>query len=356
MSDRLRRELERWGFSETEIAVYTGLLRVNEGTAADVAERADVSKRHVYRICDDLEERGLVDVHDHVQPTRLRARPPSVVEKVFERSTDQLTAEIQSVYTRRPETDSAIEVLKRQPTVLDRTARMVVEAERWVIAVLLPEVVASIADELAAAVDRGVLVFLVTNVDELSIDRPLEDIATVAKTRQSPMGFQDYGVGADKIRSLMVARSAPLGDEHRHSPALYLDDETIGVRTNDSLFGIEWRLADERMTPAPAALPHETSMFREAVLHAALHHRAGTDLHARVEANATDSSERRVLDGAVRSVRQGMIEPAGQTFVGERRFVLETDDGAVSVGGSAATIEDYAAERVTLYDPGDATP
>lgn len=350
MSDALRRELERWGFSDAEIDVYEAVLRTGEGPASEVGDRADVSRRHVYRICGRLEERGLVDVDDHVQPTLVRARPPSVVEEVLDRSTTTVAQEVESIFARTPEERTEMAVLKRQPTVIARARELLGEAERWAILVAPPALVETLADDLATAVDRGILVFLLTNVDSLSIDRPLGELATVVRTRDGPSGFQEVGLGVDKVRSLLVSPSAQAGDEHRHSPALYLDDDTIGPRSNGTLFGTEWRLGRERHVPDPVELPYTTAFFREALLHAALHVRRGTDIRARVEGRALPEGREATVEGSVAEVRQDYLEPYRQGFFGERVLVLDTGDGRATVGGPPATLEDYAAESVTLSD------
>lgn len=349
MTDTLRAELRRWGFSDAEINVYFALLELGEGAASAVGDRADVSARHVYRVCERLEERGLVDVDEHVQPTRVRARRPSVVEDVIERSCTTMVDEIESRYSSPPESSADIEVLKRQPTVLDRARRLVDDADRWIILVAPPDVVESVEDELARAVDRGILVLLVTTVESVAADRALEDLATIVRTRDGPTGFQEVGLGVDKTKSLMVSSSVRLGDEHRYSPALYLDDETIGVRSNNTLFGVEWRVAREHLVPDPVTLPYSSAFFRETLLQAALHRRDGTALRATVEGRSVDDGRCATVDGPVVEVRQGIVEPYGQSFLGERTLVLETDEGRATVGGPPATLEDYAADTVTLY-------
>lgn len=355
MSDTFRRELERWGFSETEREVYLAVLETGGAPATEVADRADVSTRHVYRVCGRLEERGFVDVDDHVQPTRVRARPPSAVAEVLDRSVDTLTGEIESAYSRTADDPDEIEVLKRQSTVLSRAGTLVEGAERWLVLVAPPDVVEVLADELASAVERGVLVLLVTGVERVSVDRPVEDLATVVRTRESPTEFHEVGLGVDMVRALIVSESAELGDEHRHSPALFLHDRTIAVRVVESLLGIEWRLGTEYSAPDPPELPCSSDLFRKTVTHAALHKRAGTDLRAELRARSIADGHTTPIDGDVVAVRQGYVEPAEQEFLGERTLVLETDEGRVTVGGRGASVEDYAAESVTLYEADDAT-
>lgn len=349
MTEALRRELERWGFSDTETDVYLAVLEMGGAPATEVADRADVSTRHVYRVCGRLEERGLVDVDEHVQPTRVRARPPSAVADVLDRSYDTLTGEIESAYSRSTDDSGEIEVLKRQSTVLSRAATLVNGAERCLILVAPPDVVETLADELASAVDRGVLVLVVTCVESLSTDRPLQDLTTVLRSRDSTKGFHEVGLGVDVVRSLIVSESAEMGDEHRHSPALFLHDDTIALRMNESLLGIEWRLGTEHSIPDPPELPCSSDLFRKTVLQAALHERAGTDLRATVQARSIADGHHTPIEGSVVEIRQGYVEPFEQEFLGERTLVLETDDGRVTIGGWGATVEDYAAEAVTLH-------
>lgn len=349
MSDAFRRELERWGFSETETEVYLAVLETGGAPATEVAELADVSTRHVYRVCGRLEERGFVDVDEHVQPTSVQARPPSAVSDVLDRSVDTLTDEIASAYSRSSDDPDDIEVLKRQATVLSRARTLIQDAARWLVLVAPPDVVEVLTDELAGAVDRGVLVLLVTSVEGLSVDRPVSDLATVIRTRESPKGFHEVGLGVDTVRALIVSDSDELGDEHRHSPALFLHDRTIAVRVNESLLGIEWQLGTEHTVPDPPELPCSSDLFRKTVTHAALHKRAGTDLRATVQARSIADGRNTPIEGEVVEVRQGYVEPSEQEFLGERTLVLETDEGRVTVGGRDASVEDYAARSTTLF-------
>lgn len=90
-------------------------------------------------------------------------------------------------------------------------------------------------------------------------------------------------------------------------------------------------------------------MFRQVVVEAALHSGDGTDLAATVEGRVADG-EQVTVTGRVADVRQGFVEPWGKSFLFEEAIVLETDEGTETVGDPAATVEDYAADRVTLRE------
>ncbi len=56
---------------------YVTILRNGATTIRVVSEEADISKSYAYDIVGKLEERNLIEIDDHVQPTQLRAIPPA---------------------------------------------------------------------------------------------------------------------------------------------------------------------------------------------------------------------------------------------------------------------------------------
>lgn len=348
MREALRRELTRWGFSETEIDVYLATVEIGDGRTSTIADRADVSTRHVYRVATRLEQRGLVDLDTHVTPTRVRARPPEVIDAVVEQSRETLVEGIESLYAGPPDRPANVEVLKRQPTVFERARDMLASADDWALVVAPADSVARVADELAAAVDRGIFVQFLTDEEAVSGERTLADLGTIVRTYPNLEGFQPFGIVVDTYRSLMVSPSAGEGDDQRYTPALDLTDEILTPRLLASFEGNEWRLGEERVTPAPAPLPFESEVYQRVIVQAAIHDRAGTPLLATVEGRRVADGEPATVTGDLVAVRQGFVEPYGKTFLFEEALELETADGRVTVGDPAATVEDYAADRVTL--------
>jgi sugar-specific transcriptional regulator TrmB len=55
--------LQRLGLSEYEAETFVALQQIDSGSASDVAEVSNVPRSPVYGAADDLEDRGLLDVH-----------------------------------------------------------------------------------------------------------------------------------------------------------------------------------------------------------------------------------------------------------------------------------------------------
>lgn len=350
MREELRTELERWGFSDTEVDVYLAMLEIGEGLASDVAERADVSSRHVYRVAGRLEERGFVDVDDHVSPTRVRARSPDAVDSVVEQSRATLVEGIETLFAGSANSPADVELLKRQPTVLSRAHDLLSSAEEWAFVLCHSDAVEHVADELTDAVDRGVLVQFLTDQPPSAVGWELSELGTIVRTCPDLPEFLEFSIVVDRFQGLVSSPTATDGDDQRYSPALYLTDETLTPRILSSLQGNEWRMGEERFSPSSGELPFTTSHFPRAVIQAALHRREGREIEATAEARRADSGVSETVSGTVVAVRQGFVEPYSKTFLFEESLALETGEGTVQVGDRSASVEDYAAERVTLEE------
>lgn len=350
MREKLRQELGRWGFSDTEIDVYLAMLEIGEGVASDVADRAGVSSRHVYRVAGRLEERGFVDVDDYVSPTRLRARPPDAVDTVVEESRATMVEGIEALFAGRPDRPSNVDLLKRQPTVMSRARDLLTSAEDWAFVVAASDAVDHVADDLTDAVDRDVLVQFLTDEPPSTLRWELSELGTVVRTCPALPEFLEFAIVVDCFEGLVSSPTASDGDDQRYSPALYLTDETLTPRILSSLQGNEWRLGDERVAPSPVELPFSTTVYQRAVIQAALHRRNGRDLVATVDGHRVDGGESATVSGPVVAVRQGFVEPYSKSFLFEESMVLETESGTASFGDPAASVEDYAAHHVRLEE------
>ncbi|MFW6436779.1 MAG: TrmB family transcriptional regulator sugar-binding domain-containing protein [Halococcoides sp.] len=353
MADELRRELKRWGFSEAEIDVYAAVLDLNEARVSDIADRADVTSRHVYRIVERLERRGLVDVNDHLQPTVIQASPPNHVETVMSKSHDKILDRIESQYAKPSDPIGNVDVLNHRPAVVDRCRSMITSATEWLILLTRRGLLEDLAPELREAVERGVLVLLVTD-DSADVEgRPLGEIASVVRVWDDLATWDEAGLGVDYFQALYVIPNAAGAAAGSYSPAIYLEQRNMAPRVIGSLLGNEWRLGTEIAVPDPVELPHTFEVFPWALVHATLHRRQGTPLAATIEGTSTDTGQTETLTGDVVDVLQGMVEPTEKTFSLERVLVLDTGDRVVSIASPGASVEDYVAQSVTLEQRDD---
>lgn len=353
MPQSLRDELTRWGFSDSEVDVYLAALETEQAPASEIATQAGVSTRHVYRISERLEEIGLVDVQEQYQPTRIRPAPAEEVAEIMQRRQEAIVTEIERRREGAQGHTGDLEVLKRKVTVLGRCRAILSEAAEWIIFVAPADLLESVADELRAAYERGVLVQLFTeDVTELG-GRPLDEFASVVRVQENFQMFHQFAIGADYYRSLVVTPHAmDLPTDEQFAPALYVEGESITPRINASFLEYEWRLGEERLVPDRVELPATFDGFTAAVVQATLHRAAGTDVRATVEAREIDddgtAGSAATVEGEVVEARQGIVEPYRKSFLFEQALVLDTDDGEVTVGGPGGTVEDYAAQRVEL--------
>jgi sugar-specific transcriptional regulator TrmB len=168
--------LKRLGLTTYESRVFVALQKLGTGTASEVADLAEVPRSQVYGAADDLEDRGLVDV-EQSNPTRYR---PVDVEEARERLYRQLRSEsdaafdylesVEAEYAATEESES-IWTVRGADNVAARAAELLASAEERAV-YGSEDVTPQIRDALAAAVDRGV------DVTVLSED---EDVVAVAE-------------------------------------------------------------------------------------------------------------------------------------------------------------------------------
>jgi sugar-specific transcriptional regulator TrmB len=339
--------LSQFGLSDKEIDTYLTLLDHGEAKASTVADAAGVSKRYVYSISEKLEARGFVSVDDHVVPTTIRANPPEQVIDTLSRNLEEMEPALAARYTRTAPADASFEVIKSRVTVLKRVAELVASADEEVTLSVPYERLDEVAEELRAAMDRGVLVLLLVTGVEPGPDLDLEGLASVARAWGQPVPTM---VTADR-QSGLVAPTEMITRSNTGKQAIAFTQQQIGPVLVGSFLGNYWPMAEEVYTGAPADLPATYCDFRHGVLQAELHRQAGQRVRARVTGRLvggeTDAFEEFV--GEVVDVRQGLLAPTTNSFPVENSLTIETEEGvALTVGGMGAFVEDVEASEVRL--------
>ncbi|WP_435196292.1 TrmB family transcriptional regulator [Natronomonas sp. EA1] len=337
----LEEELRVLGLSDTEIATYLALLSRGEATTSTVSEDAGVTQRAIYDIAERLENRGLVRVNDHASPTTIRAVPPDEAISSLSARLESMTPALDERYNEIQPQAPEIQMVKSRRTALKHLQNSISQATSE-IAVAVPEhVFPSIEQELRAAVERGVLVFLLIGKRDPH-DGDAQRFAGVADvvrcwSESLPLVYAVDG------ESAMVGSANILASTQETEDAVSVSETGLAGAILGLYLSAYWPAATEVFVTEPCSLPRTFAWFRQATLHAVLHQHAGTDLWADVE---TDDGER--ITGWVTEVRQALVEPGTNDFTLETSLCLETDDGVVSVGGPGSFIEDYEATSVTL--------
>lgn len=353
--NEVRGTLAAFGLSKKEIDAYLAVLKQGEATTRAVSAAADVSQSYVYDIATSLADRGLVTVDEATTPTTIRAREPT--EAIDALSTHLSTFEeaIESVYCGPTHSETAFEVVRSRQTVRRRAKRYVSEATDEVFVIVPAEAFDLIAEELAAAVDRGVFVFcLLASPDVESVYGDVDDPGEYAHVVRTWDSRPPMFLLRDEVAGIL-ASARMLDGRHTDDYAVaFCQDEVAGGFFGSHLSNV-WPMGDQRFVVEPPALPETYEVFRIGVTSAALHLAADNEVVADVEATEVETGDPVTLDEArVRQARQNLVEPVNNAFPVENALVVETPDGLASIGGQSEGLgpyyEEYAAETVTLRE------
>jgi len=337
----LRDQLQVFGLSDNEIDTYLALLERGEATTSAVADDAGVTQRSVYNIVERLESRGLVRVNDHVSPTTIRALPPAEAMADISERIDAMTPALEARFTETQPRTSEIEMAKSRRKVLKNLREDIESADSEVLVSVPADVVPEIEGELRAARERGALVLLlVGEVGDLSgaADR-YADLATVVRCWDGEMAF---AYAADDERA-MIGSPGVFDGAYFEEGVVWVSEWGLTGAVIATFLGAYWPFPREVHAADPPELPATFEWFRAATFAAVRHRDAGVALHAAVE---TVGGER--IEGRVREVRQALVQPVTNEFTLENSFVVETGEGAVTVGAPGGYLEDYRGESVRL--------
>jgi sugar-specific transcriptional regulator TrmB len=341
----LATRLEQLGLSEKEVDTYLSILRTGEATASEIADDTGVSKRYVYSISESLEERGFVDVDDHVVPTTIRARPP---EEVIASLTDQLTEMKTALADRFADTErepQQFDVIKSRVTVVKRLSEYIANAESEVMLSVPQQHLSEIGDELAAAVDRGVLVMLVVN----SADRiDAEDVAGKASVARAWEQGMPIMLTVDGQYGLVAPADMVIRTNSDQRAIAFVQQQIVPILSG-SFLGNYWPMATEIHVGEPRPLPATYRSFRHLVLQATLRLRTDEDVTFSADVfpvQASGDSEH--VEGRVVDTRQGMAEPQTNAYPIEHTLVVELGEETVTIGGPGSFLEDYEAGEARL--------
>lgn len=339
--------LERFGLSEKEIDTYLAILDHGESKASTIADAADVSKRYVYSISEELEERGFVEVDDHAVPTVVRPVDPETVVDRLTRSVEEIEPELRSRYTTTERPSEQFEVIKSRQTVLKRIESLLSEAETEVTLSLPASVLPQIRSTLEETADRGVLVLLLLGTADGG-DVDTASLAGTASTVRTWDALVPTMLTVDRQHGLL-SPSQLLTTSTSDTKAISLSQEQLAPVLVGSFLANYWPIAEERYVTTADDLPATYEGFRHAVFQIALHRATDTDLEVTVTGSPVgDRDLPSTLTGEVVDVRQSLVRPATSTVPIENAFEIRVDGERYTIGGAGAFLEDFEAESVTI--------
>ncbi len=344
--DRLRTNLRLLGLSEKEIAVYLTILDHGTATVSQVVDDADVSQRHVYQMCEQLDERGLVVLNDHVRPSVVRAQTADSAVGSIDRQLAELEADIDSALAGREVADLEVELIKSAPTLVKRVRRDIESATEEVFICLPAAAFDRFAAALADAVGRDVAVYvLLTDPGLAAFEYSFDGRATLART----WAYEPRPLLTVDRERMVLDDPNLLSNGPTEGSAISLTRSAVAGNLFSTYLSNFWQLATETYCCDREPLPESYPTLRHAIVQATLHERAGADLRATITAQDTASGEIVEMESVpVVELRQGLLDPFTNEFPIENSVHVEYDGDVAAIGGVNSVIEAYEALDIRL--------
>jgi sugar-specific transcriptional regulator TrmB len=201
---QLVERLQEIGLTEYQSRAYVAAVGLGTATPGELADESGVPQARIYDVIDDLSDDGLVEEQVRDGNKVVSAPEPDVVLEEFKtRHVDRFSATIQSavsdlsrLYQRETNTDGFVSMVSLEKSARRHVRRAVDDADWWLVISLPSETYEAVADEVAAAVDRGVTVRLVAHGDWERDDRAFgSGIGVRRRSIADTLAVADRGYG-----------------------------------------------------------------------------------------------------------------------------------------------------------------
>lgn len=342
--DELVDRLTSFGLSEKEALAYVTILRNGTTRISVVSDETDISTSYAYDIVEKLAERDLIEIDDHVNPTQLRAIPPSEGIENLVSELHTIEAQLEELFDTESYEQESFSIIKSRRTILARLTDLIDAAETEIVLSLPLSALSQVEDSLRAAQDRGVFcMLLVTEYDERSaID---ESMANVVQTWTAPAPVILTIDRSDGI----VASAEPVLNSNSSEYAIYHAEEHIVSALFDSFVANYWVMGNQKHVVEKPSLPRSYTSFRHAVFDVTLHLMDGDAIEAELAIRQTQATgPYETIEGTIVDVKQSLVRPFSNEFPTQESLVVEHNDQEFTVGGAKAFLEDFQAKDVTL--------
>lgn len=346
MVDVTRQEVERviehFDLGEYEIDAYLAVLRYGTLTASEVSERTDVPQPRVYDTVRALADDGLVELQE-ARPMRVVAVDPREAFAEVQQELAELVDALTETYTEPARETEAVTLVKSRLTIL-RYLEETIELAEYELAVALPPgLLERYADELAAAVDRGVAVDLLVSPAEGAPSPETYDYAAVSTEARARRGVTTpVIVVADGRYSVYTTRDA-LWENGDDRYGMILNRSVLGFLIYGFYATVLWStsqaLSENYGRPE---YPRRYASVRRCV----------RDLRRAEGSFVANVAGRNVVDGEDLVLEGRIVDFATDADSRVASITVETGDGRVEVGGRVATYEDVEVHRIEVRREG----
>lgn len=344
MSDEtLISDLTRFGLSEKEALAYLTILREGSTKVSTISTEADVSKSYAYDLISELEDRGLVNVHDHQVPTQIEAIPPKKGIKDLASRLYSIEEELEELFNTSAQRDQEFRVIKSRSTLLDQINDLISAAEEEVVLSIPDSSFEEVSSMLTDAYDEDVFTILMRSQYD---EQETEECAHVVRSWNAPAPViltvdRSYGIVAP---AEMVIRS------NTDKRAIFHTEDLIVSTFFDSFIANYWPMATQEWVSKIHEFPRTYSSFRHAVFDATLELFDHQTIQAEITMRPTQTNEEfETMEVTVVNAKQSLIRPVTNQFPTQETLIVKKDGVQFSVGGSRAFTEDFEATEITFF-------
>lgn len=356
--EELREILQRTRLSQYQADAYVTLVELGTGSAVEIANACDVPQARIYDVLRDLEGMGYVETYERGSLHARAHQPDQVIEDLQKQAESAVAAaeEIERRWEHPSIENHRVSVVNRFETVRERARENIQDAERQLLLGATTDQFLDLADDLADAVDRGVIVKVSLHpesprgsIDIESVRHRFDDAAVEVRERSIPGPFV---LLADRI-GVCFAPEVVFHPSNEYG--MLINDYSLGQVFKWYFETSLWEAWDEVYSAKSDDPPITFTNIRDCIRDVEPLYDAGHDVVIHVHGRATTTGKNVEITGTVSGlVHAGQQMPDGGpesalTMFAERATIrLDTDDGEVSIGGWGAVLEDVEAEQLVI--------
>ncbi|WP_435345902.1 TrmB family transcriptional regulator [Haloarchaeobius sp. HRN-SO-5] len=339
-TEEVREALERAGLTRYQSDAYLTLLDLGIAPAVDVAERSSVPVAQIYKVLDDLEEKGYVETIDREQ---LHARPSDPVNVLNHlrsyREVLDAADEIENRWKEPYEEDHQMSVVKHQSTIYERVRASLSDADHAIELAATLEQAQDLLPLLRDAHENGIIIRL-----SVYSDAPSTDVRDELSLDGVALEVRECGIPGPFLAVVDRRHTffAP-NDRSRKPYGVVINDDILSFIFHWYFQTCLWSVQKQIYTAHDGPLPYIS--IEEFIQDFVTLWRDGVDVH--VVAHGWDNNENRMrtVTGRVTDIRytdRSLQEerPSLEQLAGIATIELQRDDGQYTIGGWGAVFED----------------
>jgi len=343
--------LEDAGLSPYQADAYVTLLEFGAAPATDIAEASGVPDPRIYDVLRDLESAGYIETYEQ-GALHARIHDLEKLREDLELRASRFTRAVEEAEKRWENPtmeETVVSIVKRFETVLNNAARFVEAADNQVQVSMGVDHYERLRPALRTAARNGANVSLSLYTDEEGRDAlpDREDVAAVcteARHRELPSPFVAI---VDRTKTCFAPHAGSINEY-----GLIVDDRTHTYVFHWFFLTTQWDIWEPFYTTSEEKFDRDYIDIRYCIRDIMPLLDVGATVEVRVDGTDTGTGEHRTVQGTVSDV---VVTGAGYDesvpivmYGGQVALVVETDAGAVEVGGWGAMVEEIEAHRVTV--------